>query len=213
MKIHHLQLGPLRSNCYIAETAPGRCVAVDIGGDSRLLLEFLKMKKLRLGKILLTHGHFDHIGGAEEVHQATGAEVYVHELDAHMLTSESASLAANMSFINFVPLTDWTCIVGDCYINDGDCAFRVIHTPGHSRGSVCYVCDDVIFSGDTLFCCSVGRTDFPDSSEAAMAYSLNKLYHLEGDYRVLPGHNESTTLDYERKANPYMKQFRGKNDN
>jgi Zn-dependent hydrolases, including glyoxylases len=213
MKIHHLQLGPLRSNCYIVETAPGRCVAIDIGGDSRLLLEFLKMKKLRLGKILLTHGHFDHIGGAEEVHQATGAEVYIHELDAHMLTSESASLAANMSFISFIPLTDWTCVFGDCYINDGDCSFRVLHTPGHSRGSVCYVCEDVIFSGDTLFCCSVGRTDFPDSSEAAMAYSLNTLYHLEGDYKVLPGHNESTTLDYEREANPYMKQFRGKNDN
>lgn len=212
MKIHHLQLGPLRSNCYIVETAPGRCVAVDIGGDSRLLLEFLKMKKLRLGKILLTHGHFDHIGGAEEVHQATGAEVYIHELDAHMLTSESASLASNMSFINFVPLTDWTCIYGDCYINDGDCSFRVIHTPGHSRGSVCYVCEDVIFSGDTLFCCSVGRTDFPDSSAAAMSCSLNILYHLEGNYKVLPGHNESTTLDYEREANPYMKQFRGKND-
>ncbi|MBR5683379.1 MAG: MBL fold metallo-hydrolase [Ruminococcus sp.] len=212
MKIHHLQLGPLRSNCYIVETAPGRCVAIDIGGDSRLLLEFLKMKKLRLGKILLTHGHFDHIGGAEEVHQATGAEVYIHELDAHMLTSESASLASNMSFIDFVPLTDWTCIFGDCYINDGDCSFRVLHTPGHSRGSVCYICEDVIFSGDTLFCCSVGRTDFPDSSDAAMAYSLNTLYHLQGDYKVLPGHNESTTLGYEREANPYMKQFRGKND-
>ena len=212
MKIHHLNLGPLRSNCYIVETAPGRCVAIDIGGDSRLLLEFLKMKKLRLGKILLTHGHFDHIGGAEEVHQATGAEIYVHELDAHMLTSPSASLADSMSFIDFVPVTDWTCVFGDCYINDGECSFRVMHTPGHSRGSVCYLCEDVLFSGDTLFCCSIGRTDFPDSSSAAMSYSLRKLYDLEGDYRVLPGHNESTTLDYEREANPYMKQFRGKND-
>lgn len=212
MKIHHLQLGPLRSNCYIVETAPGRCIAVDIGGDSRLLLEFLKMKRLRLGKILLTHGHFDHIGGVEEVRKATGAEVYIHELDAHMLGSESASLASNMSFFDFEPVTDWTCIFGDCYINDGDCSFRVIHTPGHSRGSVCYLCEDVIFSGDTLFCCSVGRTDFPDSSSAAMSYSLNILYNLEGDHRVLPGHNESTTLDYEREANPYMKQFRGKND-
>ena len=212
MKIHHLQLGPMRSNCYIVETAPGRCVAVDIGGDSRLLLEFLKMKKLRLKKILLTHGHFDHFGGAEEVHQAIGAEIYIHELDAHKLTSESASLASSMSFIKFVPVTDWTCIFGDCYINDGDCSFRVIHTPGHSRGSVCYVCEDVIFSGDTLFCCSVGRTDFPDGSVAAMTYSLNKLYNLEGDYTVHPGHNGSTTLGYERDSNPYMKQFRGKND-
>ena len=190
MKIHHLQLGPLRANCYIVETAPGRCVAVDIGGDSRLLLEFLKMKKLRLSKILLTHGHFDHIGGAEEVRKATGAEIYIHELDAYMLDSEAHSLANNMS----------------------ECSFRVLHTPGHTQGSVCYICGDAIFSGDTLFCCSVGRTDFPHSSSSAMMYSLNKLYHLEGDYRVYPGHNETTTLDYEREANPYMKQFRGKND-
>ncbi|EWM53791.1 MBL fold metallo-hydrolase [Ruminococcus flavefaciens] len=212
MKIHHLQLGPLRANCYIVETAPGRCVAVDIGGDSRLLLEFLKMKKLRLSKILLTHGHFDHIGGVEEVRSITGAEVYIHELDAHMLTSEVHSLASDMSFVKFTPVTDWTCVYGDCYINDGELEFRVLHTPGHSQGSVCYVCGDALFSGDTLFCCSVGRTDFPHSSASAMTYSLNKLYHLDGDYKVYPGHNETTTLDYERGSNPYMKQFRGKND-
>ena len=212
MKIHHLQLGPLRANCYIVETSPGRCVAVDIGGDSRLFLEFLKMKKLRLTKILLTHGHFDHIGGVEEVRKATGAEVYIHELDAHMLTSETHSLASDMSFMSFPPVTDWTCVNGDCFINDGECEFKVLHTPGHSQGSVCYICGSVIFSGDTLFCCSVGRTDFPGSSSAAMTYSLNLLYHLKGDYKVSPGHNESTTLDYEREANPYLKQFRGKND-
>lgn len=212
MKIHHLQLGPLRANCYIIETAPGRCVAVDVGGDSRLLIEFLRMKKLRLTKILLTHGHFDHIGGAEEVRKETGAEIYVHENDAYMLKSAAHSLASNMSFMSFVPVTDWTAVFGDCYINDGECSFRVIHTPGHSPGSVCYVCDDVIFSGDTLFCCSIGRTDFPGSSDKAMDYSLGVLYGLEGDYKVLPGHNESTTLDYERSANPYMKKFRGKND-
>lgn len=211
MKIHHLQLGPLRANCYIIETAPGRCVAVDIGGDSRLFLEFLKMRKLRLTKILLTHGHFDHIGGVEEVRKATGAEVYIHELDAHMLTSAAHSLAADMAFMSFVPVTDWTCVNGDCYINDGECGFRVLHTPGHSQGSVCYICENVIFSGDTLFCCSVGRTDFPGSSSAAMTYSLNTLSNLEGDYKVYPGHNETTTLDYEREANPYLKQFRGKN--
>lgn len=93
MKVYNLQLGELRSNCYVIETAPGRCVAVDIGGDSRLLVEFLRMKKLSLRKILLTHGHFDHIGGAEEVHKATGAEVYIHSDDVPMLTSESLSLA------------------------------------------------------------------------------------------------------------------------
>ncbi len=209
MKIHTLQLGELRANCYIVETAPNRCVAVDIGGDSRLFLEYIKMHNLKLTKILLTHGHFDHIGGCEAVHQATGAEVYVHEDDAPMLTSEALSLASGMAFHEFNQLTDWTVLFGDCYINDGDCTFRVMHTPGHSRGSVCYICDNVIFSGDTLFCCSAGRTDFPGSDPYDMKISLKKLYDLEGDYKVLPGHNESTTLDYERQVNPFMKEFRG----
>ena len=209
MKINRLQLGELRSNCYIIETAPNRCVAVDIGGDSRLFLEFLKMHRLTITKILLTHGHFDHIGGCEEVRKATGAEVFIHEDDAPMLNSESLSLASNMAYRGFTPVTQWTTVRDNCHITDGDCDFHVIHTPGHSHGSVCYVCDDVIFSGDTLFCCSVGRTDFCGSSPEKMTVSLKRLYDLDGDYKVFPGHNESTTLEYERSSNPYMRQFRG----
>lgn len=210
MKIHTLQLGELRANCYIAETAPGRCVAVDIGGQGRLFLEYLTMKKLHLSKILLTHGHFDHIGGVEEVRKATGAEVYIHAADAMMLESEVYSLHNTMSVMPFDPVRDYTAVYGDCYINDGDCEFRVIHTPGHSQGSVCYTCGDVMFSGDTLFCCSVGRTDFTGSDPHAMVSSLRRLYDLEGDYKVYPGHNDFTTLGYEREVNPYMKRFRGK---
>ena len=209
MKVHRLQLGELRSNCYIIETAPNRCVAVDIGGDSRLLLEFLKMHRLTLTKILLTHGHFDHMGGCEEVRKATGAEIYIHEDDVPMLSSESLSLSSTMAYREFVPVTDWTAVTGDCYINDGDCTFHVLHTPGHSHGSVCYVCENVIFSGDTLFCCSIGRTDLHGSIPEKMNDSLKKLYDLEGDYKVLPGHNETTTLEYERNSNPFMRQFRG----
>lgn len=204
MKIHHLQLGELRSNCYIAETEPARCVAIDIGGDSRLLLEFLKLKKLKLTKILLTHGHFDHIGGVSEVAAATGAEVFIHENDAPMLQSASLSLASGISIMPFKPVTNYTVVSDCCIINDGDVAFKVMHTPGHSMGSVCYIANDVIFSGDTLFCCSVGRTDFPGSNAALMRESLKSICYLSGDYKIYPGHNESTTLDYERKSNPYL---------
>lgn len=209
MRIKTLHLGELNANCYIVETAPGRCVAFDIGGNARMLIEYLKMNRLRLTKILLTHGHFDHIGGVEEVRAATGAEVYIHESDAHMLTSSAASLHASMSIMPFREITDFTAIRGDCYINDGDCSFRVLHTPGHSHGSVCYIADDVIFSGDTLFCCSVGRTDFPGGDAHYMETSMGLLYDLEGDYKVYPGHNESTTLAYERINNPYMRICRG----
>ena len=212
MRIHILQLGELHANSYIAETAPGRCVAVDIGGGSRIFLEYLKMKQLRLTKILLTHGHFDHIGGVEEVREATGAEVYIHQNDAPMLTSPAKSLHSAMSIMEFRPITDYTVVVGDCFINDGDCTFRVFHTPGHSYGSVCYICDDVIFSGDTLFCCSAGRTDFPGGNAQFLRQSLIRLGELEGDYKVYPGHNESTTLDYERENNPYLAGLRGANE-
>ncbi|MBQ3885925.1 MAG: MBL fold metallo-hydrolase [Ruminococcus sp.] len=209
MKIHTLNLGELRVNCYVVETAPGRCIIVDLGGDPDYLLNFLKDHKLKLTKILITHGHFDHIGGVEEVRKKTGAEVYIHAEDAKMLTSREYSLAAGMSFIKFTPVTDWTAVLGDSCINDGDLSFKVIHTPGHSEGSVCYVCEDVIFSGDTLFRCSVGRTDFPGSNPIDMQNSLRKLDLLEGDYKVLPGHNSPTTLNFERKMNPFMKNIRG----
>lgn len=204
MNIHHLHLGELKSNCYIVETEPGRCIAVDIGGDSRMLMNFLSMKKLKLTKILLTHGHFDHIGGVAETAAASGAEVYIHADDANMLESASASLSSSMSIMDFKPVNNYTAVFGDCYINDGNLTFRILHTPGHSPGSVCYICEDVILSGDTLFCCSIGRTDFPGGDPDAMLRSLRTLSNLEGNYRVCPGHNETTTLDYERRSNPYL---------
>lgn len=211
MLIKTFQLGELNANCYIAVTAPGQCIAVDIGGSPRLLLEYLKMNKLTLTKIFLTHGHFDHIGGVEEIRQNTGAEVFVHESDAPMLSSSELSLHSAISIMPFKSVTNYEIVRDNCIIHDGECSFRVIHTPGHSRGSVCFVCDEerIIFSGDTLFCCSVGRTDFPGGDPHYMMQSLQILYNLDGDYKIYPGHNDFTTLEYERRNNPYMKPFRG----
>ncbi|MDE7225442.1 MAG: MBL fold metallo-hydrolase, partial [Ruminococcus sp.] len=101
MNIKNLQLGEINANCYIAITAPEQCIAVDIGGTPRLLIEYLKMNRLKLTKILLTHGHFDHMNGVEEVRKATGAEVFIHENDADMLSSSSQSLHAMMSIMPF----------------------------------------------------------------------------------------------------------------
>lgn len=211
MHIKTLQLGELKANCYIAITAPNKCVAIDIGGSPRLLLEYLKMNSLKLSKILLTHGHFDHTAGVEEVRQATGAEVFIHETDSPMLESSALSLHSMISIMPFKPVMKYEIIRDGCIINDGGYTFRALHTPGHSHGSVCYICDEerVIFSGDTLFCCSVGRTDFPGSDPHYMIQSLQMLHELEGNYKIYPGHNEFTDLDYERRNNPYMKPFRG----
>lgn len=208
MKIHTLQLGELRANCYIAETAPNQCVAVDIGGNSRLLLEFLTMKKLKLNKVLLTHGHYDHMNGVEEVAQKTGAEVFIHENDAPMLSSAGLSLADSISLMPFNPVTKYTAVHDGDIISDGEYNFKVLHTAGHSMGSVCYVTDDAIFSGDTLFCCSIGRTDFVGSSPELMVKSLEKIYNLNGNYTVLTGHGDKTELEYEKNTNPYLRRFR-----
>ena len=206
MKVHTLQLGPLRANCYIAETAQNQCVAVDIGGDSRLLLEFITMKKLKLSKILLTHGHFDHIGGVEEVRKATNAQVYIHENDVPMLSSAGKSLHSTMSFLPFVPVTEYITVRDNSIIHDGDYDFKVIHTPAHTLGSVCYQCDDSLFTGDTLFCCSVGRTDFPGSNPSLLLPSLKKLCDIQQDLKVFTGHDQSTTLNYEKKNNPFLQR-------
>ncbi len=208
MKVHTLQLGMLRANCYVAETAPNQCIAIDVGGTPRLLLEFLTMKKLKLSKILLTHGHFDHINGAEEVSEKTGAEIFVHEDDAHMLGSSGSSLSELVGCTEFNPISQYTIVHDGDVIHDGDCDFKVLHTPGHSMGSVCYICNDVIFSGDTLFCCSVGRTDFPGSNPRLMVDSLERLYNISGNYKVLTGHGDKTELQYEKNSNPYFRRFR-----
>ncbi|MBR3970183.1 MAG: MBL fold metallo-hydrolase [Ruminococcus sp.] len=211
MLIKTLQLGELNSNCYIVVTGANQCIAIDVGGSPRMVIEYLKMNRLKLSKILLTHGHFDHIAGVEEVRQATGAEVFIHETDSPMLESSALSLHSTISIMPFKPVMKYEIIRDNCIIHDGDCSFRVLHTPGHSHGSVCFICDKerVIFSGDTLFCCSIGRTDFPGGDAHYMMQSLQQLYALDGNYKVYPGHNEFTDLEYERRNNPYMKPFRG----
>lgn len=207
MKVYILQLGTLGANCYVIETAPAQCVAVDIGGNADKFLDFLKNKKLKLTKILLTHGHFDHIDGVEEVRLATGAEVYIHADDANKLESAEKSLATHIPGERFKAVKEYISTVGDSFINDGKLQFKVMHTPGHSTGSVCYICNDVIFSGDTLLRLSMGRTDFYDGSNGAMHNSLLRLSLLSGDYIVYPGHGEETSLEFERNNNPYMQRL------
>ena len=199
MNIKTFQLGELNANCYLAMTAPDQCIAVDIGGSPRMLLEFLKMKNLRLTKILLTHGHFDHMGGVEEVRAAVNAEVFIHEEDAKMLQSSTASLHSSISIMPFIPVTKYTTLRGGEIISDGEVDFRVLHTPGHSKGSVCYISEDTIFSGDTLFLNGYGRTDFPGGDARMLRASLHRLCTtLEGETRVLCGHGGETSIAAER---------------
>ncbi len=205
MKTHTLALGELGANCHILETAEKHAVAFDIGGDTDRLLAFLREQDLTLQLILLTHGHFDHINGVYDVQQATGAPVYVHALDAHMLTSAVDSLAEQVGASCFFPVRDFHTLTKATRFTVDECTITVLHTPGHTAGSVCYLCGSYLFSGDTLFCRSVGRTDFPTGSTAQMRESLHKLGALTEDYTVLPGHMQATTLAEEKAESPYLR--------
>jgi glyoxylase-like metal-dependent hydrolase (beta-lactamase superfamily II) len=155
---------------------------------------------------LLTHGHFDHILGAGELQQATGAKILIHALDRECLTDGKANLLPQFSDTGSINLTADRLLEEGDVISFGDILLRVLHTPGHSRGSVCFISESeqLIFTGDTLFAQGFGRTDFYGSNPADMVSSLERLADLQGNYRVLPGHGPATSLNAERK---YLKCF------
>ncbi len=209
MKIERFACGPLDANCYIIfQEGSATCAVID-PADADAVLSRLQSHGLSCTHILLTHGHFDHILGVSKLRAVTGAQVCIHEADAFMLQNENASLAAMVNAHIGPCHADLLLKDGDL-IEAGGLSFRVIHTPGHSPGGVCYWVEDVLFSGDTLFYRSVGRADFPGADPQLLIESvMNKLFSLPGDAVVYPGHMRKTTLEYERENNPYCRRERG----
>lgn len=203
MKVISEKFGSMDNNCsLIIDEKTNQSALVDCTEFSQKLVDMIGDTDLKY--ILLTHGHFDHIIGARDAKARYGAKVVISSEDEPMLSSSKLSLAA---FCN-APQND---VEADIVVADGDeitlgdTVIKVMSTPGHTLGSVCYIAENCIFSGDTLFYCSCGRTDFPSGSPEQMMSSLQKLKALDGDYKVYTGHNNLTTLDFERKNNPYMK--------
>ena len=183
---------------------PGKpdAVVIDAGGGCAEITARAKSMGLEIRAVLITHGHFDHTAGAKEYQQA-GIRVGISTPDEYMLAVHRDNLARYLGF-HYQPITaDFTFRGGDELVF-GDMKFKVILTPGHTVGSCCFLCDNVCFSGDTLFCESVGRTDFPTGSHAEILRSIReKLFVLPDDTAVCPGHNEPTTIGHEKKFNPY----------
>ena len=198
MNIKTMQVGPIGTNCYLLEDESTRQAAViDPGGDAPRLLAALKGLDVR--RILLTHGHYDHTGAAAELASALPqAEVYIHERDYRDVDPGLFPLRTQLSAVNFYGEGDRLPL--------GELTLEVLHTPGHSQGSVTLRCGDVLFCGDTLFAGSCGRTDFPGGDTAKILPPRRRLGELEGTLQVLPGHMESSTLDRERQVNPYLRQ-------
>ncbi len=194
MELRVFTIGSYRTNCYMAwGDGSDSCIVVDPGYEPEYLLEQLRLLRKKVAAILLTHGHFDHIGGVKTIAEETGCPVYIHAND----------LCLNPRLTGGDVYHTHTYGEGDTLELAG-LTLQVLHTPGHTPGCVCLVCGDVMFAGDTLFAGTCGRTDLPYSDPAQMRTSLDRLAALEGDYRVLPGHGSGTTLNEERMLNPFM---------
>ena len=195
INIKTLALGAYQTNTYLVweENSP-TCVVIDPGYEPDTILDEAKKLGKEITAVLLTHGHFDHVGGVRELAAETGCPVYLHEAE---LSMPPQMTAGPLFYTN-------TYGEGD-FVEAAGLSFKVLHAPGHTPGSICLLCENAMFSGDTLFWGSCGRTDLPGGSWATIRKSLLRLADLSGDYDVYPGHGDSTTLSFERKMNPYMR--------
>ena len=195
LNIHTLTLGLYQTNTYIvSKEGSNKCIVIDPGYEASTIMNRAALLGLTIEAILLTHAHFDHLGAVRAIVADTDCAVYVDD--------QELSLPPTM--------TDGPIYYTDLYPAEGkltiaDMDITILRTPGHTPGSVCLLIADAMFSGDTLFAGSMGRCDFPGSNIFDMRKSLKKLYNLPGDYRVFPGHVGATTLEHERKTNPYLR--------
>ena len=206
MKIEKFVTGIISTNCYLViNEETKQTVVIDPAACPSYLMGHMKSEGLQVEAILLTHGHFDHIMGTDDLRREFPVPVYVHEGDRETLLDPALNLSSSY--------TNGYTFDGADYIRDGQrlelagFSFQVIHTPGHTPGGVCYYLESegVLFSGDTLFQNSVGRTDFPNSSMSDLIRSLReKVMKLPDDVKVYPGHMGETTIGHERKYNPFI---------
>lgn len=205
MLIKTMPLGQIETNCYIVSDPDTlECAVIDPGDEANAVMDYLESNKLKCKYIFITHGHFDHTMAVNDVHEQTGAVVCMNERDTRA-DVQSAPFKFNPP-------------AGTVFYKEGDVMkvgsleFRVLETPGHTPGGVTLLCGDALFTGDTLFKDSCGRTDFPGGDMQIQLQSLKRLAELPGDYEVYPGHMDSTTLDRERRFNYYIKYALGEEE-
>ncbi|MBR1384561.1 MAG: MBL fold metallo-hydrolase [Ruminococcus sp.] len=205
MRVYQLlPLSVCDTNSYIVASDSNNCVLIDAPDEADYILEQIDLFGLTLKKILLTHGHFDHVGAVAELVRKTGCEVYIHQNDLSRLADGDASAGSVFGIRSAEGFKDGTPFGDGDVITLDELEFEVLHTPGHTPGSCCFLIDDCMFTGDTLFARSIGRTDLPGGDMAQMHRSLLKIHYLFGDYKIYPGHMKVTTLDKEKKYNPYL---------
>ena len=203
MKIDSIRVGFISTNCYLlCDEETGVCALIDPGDKPEQVADMVSRSGCRLEYILLTHGHYDHTTAVPELEKALPqAAIYIHRGDANGAGNTLFPLAGQVAGLNFYDEGD--------HIQVGSIDVQVLHTPGHSKGSVTLKAGDVLFTGDTLFCGSCGRTDLRGGSYEEIMASLKRLGQLEGDYHVCPGHDRTSTLERERQYNPFLREAMG----
>jgi glyoxylase-like metal-dependent hydrolase (beta-lactamase superfamily II) len=203
MKVKMMQVGPIGTNCYfLIDADSGVMAIIDPGDEPELIQQAVEESGAEVKYLLLTHGHYDHTTAVPALHRVyPGAEAYIHRADADGVGSRIFPLSGEMEGLKFYDEGDALPL--------GGLTIHVMHTPGHSPGSVVLRVEDVLFCGDTLFAGSMGRTDLPGGSEEQIMESLRRLGALEGNFHVLPGHMGASDLDQERKHNPYLRMAMG----
>jgi glyoxylase-like metal-dependent hydrolase (beta-lactamase superfamily II) len=208
MKTKTFSVGMFSTNCHVVFChVTGKAVIIDPGSDEQQeterILKFIDENALKPTLVINTHGHPDHTCGNATFKKAFNIPILVHKKDEHMFGMHGKAIAQSLGFSNCSPQADR-------YLEDGNVVsfgnenLKVIHTPGHTCGSICLLGQNEIFTGDTLFAGSIGRTDFPESSEKDMTQSLKKLASLPDCLAVFPGHGPTTTMGEEKQSNPFL---------
>lgn len=205
MFIERLVVGNMDANSYIvAAEDTNEALVIDPGGSVEKILNLLKEHDLNVKYIVNTHGHIDHIAANEKLLAETNAQLLIHEADANFLEEPELNLSAFMGAENVISPTADRLLKSGEKINCGEINLEVLHTPGHTKGSICLLGEEVLLSGDTLFARGVGRTDFPTGSRQELNESLSKIMELDLKLRIYPGHGPTATLAEVKENNPYL---------
>lgn len=208
MKIKRFALGALWTNCYLIWDSNGDGFIVDPGGSATDVESFIRDNDILIHWIILTHGHYDHIGGIQELRNLSENGVAIHHKDAHCLTDATKNLSSFMETPFKMPAAERTLSDKDV-LTAGTIKIEVIHTPGHTVGGICLLVTDgdeqLLLSGDTLFAKSIGRSDLPGGDEKVLLESLKKLERFPDNLKVYPGHGPETLIGTEKEQNPYWR--------